>query len=134
MVLVSCSNLVSTCDIRQFPPYSLKFVSALKGYFLVRLGIRLTIVVLIAVCSDEETELYSTIEFVSLIVDSAVINIFLLISLRIFMGRLNSPHLASLRREFSIMVSCSICRIIIDSLYLILNPHSDSSGESWCVS
>jgi hypothetical protein len=32
------------------------------------------------------------------------------------------------------MVSCSLCRIVIDSLYLMLSPHRDPSGESWCVS
>lgn len=135
MGVASCRNLVSTCDIREFPPYSIKFVLALKIYFLLRLAIRLVIVILIAACSDQDTELYSTIEFLSLIVDSAVINVFLLVSLKVFLGRLNDPHLASLRQEFRIMVCCSLCRIVIDSLYLILSPHHDSSkGVTWCVS
>lgn len=110
-------------------------MAALRAYFFLRLALRLAIVLLIAACSDAETELYSTVEFVSLIVDSAVINGFLLVSLRVFLGRLKDPHLASLRREFGIMVCCSLCRIVIDSLYLLLSPHHDSSeGVSWCVS
>jgi hypothetical protein len=52
MWVVSCRNTVSTCDIRLFPSYSLKVVNVLKGYFIFRIGVRLVIVVLIAVCSD----------------------------------------------------------------------------------
>lgn len=52
MGVVSCRNTVSTCDIRLFPWYSLKVVNVIKGYFIVRLGVRLVIVILIAVCSN----------------------------------------------------------------------------------
>lgn len=61
MGVASCRNLVSECDIRRFPPYSFKFIALLRAYFLLRIAIRLAIVVLIATCEDEQTELYSTI-------------------------------------------------------------------------
>lgn len=135
--LYSCRNLVRETDIRIFPLYSLKFVLGLKiYYYFVRLPIRITIIILIACSNDEDVEIYSTAEFVSLIVDSGIINIFIFLSLRIFVNRLNPIHFKRLKREYIIMFCCSICRIVIDSLYLIYNPHYDQNGqgESYCIS
>lgn len=137
LFLSSCRNLVRETDIRIFPLYSLKFVQALKiYYYFVRLPIRATIIILIACSSDEDVAVYSTAEFVSLIVDSAIINIFIFLSLKIFVNRLNPVHFRRLKQEYIIMFCCSICRIVIDSLYLIFSPHYDQNGqgESYCIS
>jgi hypothetical protein len=60
--------------------------------------------------------------------------VFLVVCLRVFLGRLSHPYFKKLKREFRIMVGCSICRIVIDSIYLIFSLSGDSSRERWCVS
>lgn len=102
-------------------------------YFYLRIAIRLAIFILIATCQDRDTEYFSTIEFISLIIDSFIINVLLTGALRVFLQRLSHPNFKPLKKEFYVMMACSFSRIIIDSMYLGLRSDGNRS-DGYCVS
>ena len=131
--IFSCRNIVRNINMRNFPLYSFKFVKILKIYFITRVIIRIAIIFLILFCETEDVSYYSGAEFISLIIDSTIISIFIFLSISLFMTKLQNHYSKSLKTQYWQMFSCSICRIVIDSLYLVINAHDDNA-ERWCVS
>lgn len=69
--------------------------------------------------------------YIMLIVDSAVINIFIVLSIHIFIKRLNHLYYSRLKMEYWIMFSCSVCRIVIDCVFV---GYNSIVNERLCVS
>jgi hypothetical protein len=65
--------------------------------------------------------------------DSAIINIFILLSIYIFIIRLRHANYGKLKMEYWVMFSCSICRITIDGIFLGLFLLTESE-EELCLS
>lgn len=102
----------------------------LRTYFWYRLVVWSASIALIVTSSEATLKAASTASFISLILDSFIVNVFLLLALRIFIIRLRDPRFMPLRREYKLMFFFSLCRVVVDSLYVALAEED----HGFCVS
>lgn len=118
-------GLTNSLELSKLSRWEQKYIHYLNGYFILRIFNQTVGVILVNIFADtSEISLYSTINVWILICDSLIINIFLALSMKIYLrrfaevGRLQISDLIQLRKEYRVMIGTSVMRVIIDLVFL----------------
>lgn len=118
-------GLTNSIELSRLFRWEQKYIHYLNGYFILRILDQSVGIILVNIFANtSDIAFYSTLNVWILICDSLIVNIFLALSMKIYLrrfaevGRLQISDLIQLRKEYRVMIGTSVMRVIIDLVFL----------------
>jgi hypothetical protein len=134
-------GLVDAIEICHMARWEQKYITYLNGYFVLRTVAQATGIVLVNIYAEtDKISFFSQVNIWILISDSVIMNVYLVLSLKIYLKRLNhivsieEKELRKLKMEYFLMIITSFTRVVIDILFSTALPLAiESNSASNCI-